>query len=77
MSREIIQDWTDSSVLLKFGKHKDVRYQVYRDGQKLLQEIRDEDDEPIHTLELPNGMLMERKSYEVLLRYVLLDVVNR
>lgn len=77
MSKEIIQDWTDSTVLLKFGKHRDVRYQVYRDGQKLLQEIRDEDDEPIHTLELPSGMLMERKSYEVLLRYVLLDVVNR
>lgn len=76
MSKEIIQDWTDSTVLLKFGEHRDVRYQVYRDGQKLLQEIRDEDDAPIHTLELPIGMLMEKKSYEVLLRYVLLDVVN-
>ena len=48
MSKEIIQDWTDSTVLLKFGQHKDVRYQVYRDGRKLLQEIRDEDDEPIY-----------------------------
>lgn len=75
MSIEVIQDWTDSTVLLKFGKHKDVRYQVYRDGQKLLQEIRDEDDAPIHTLELPTGLVMEKKSYEVLLRYVLLDVV--
>ena len=77
MSKEIIQDWTDSTVLLKFGRHRDVRYQVYRDGKKLLQEIRDVDDEPIHTLELPTGMLMEKKSYEVLLRYVLLDVVTR
>lgn len=76
MSKEIIQDWTDSTVLLKFGKRKDVRYQVYRDGQKMLQEIRDTQDEPIHTLELPSGLLMERQSYEVLLRYVLLDVVN-
>lgn len=75
MSREIIQDWTDSTVLLKFGQHRDVRYQVYRDGQKLLQEIRDQDDEPIHTLELPSGLLMEKQSYEVLLRYVLLDVM--
>jgi hypothetical protein len=49
---------------------------VYRDGQRLLQEIRDEDDTPIHTLELPNGLLMEKQSYEVLLRYVLLDVVS-
>jgi hypothetical protein len=75
MAIEVIQDWTDSTVLLKFGKHKDVRYQVYRDGQKLLQEIRDEDNAPIHTLELPSGLVMEKKSYEVLLRYVLLDVV--
>lgn len=76
MSKEVIQDWTDSTVLLKFGKHREVRYQVYRDGSRLLQEIRDDDDNPIHTLELPNGMVMERQSYEVLLRYVLLDVVS-
>ena len=77
MSKEVIQDWTDSTVLLKFGKRKDVRYQVYRDGARLLQEIRDDDDTPIHTLELPAGLLMEKQSYEVLLRYVLLDVVRR
>jgi hypothetical protein len=76
MSKEVIQDWTDSTVLLKFGQHRDVRYQVYRDGQRLLQEIRDEADKPIHTLELPTGLVMERQSYEVLLRYVLLDVVT-
>lgn len=76
MSKEVIQDWTDSTVLLKFGKHREVRYQVYRDGSRLLQEIRDDDDNPIHTLELPNGMVMEKQSYEVLLRYVLLDVVS-
>jgi hypothetical protein len=75
MAREVIQDWTDSTVLLKFGRRRDVRYQVYRDGRKLLQEIRAEDDTPIHTLELPSGMVMEKQSYEVLLRYVLLDVV--
>ncbi len=75
MSNEVIQDWTDSTVLLKFGEHKDVRYKVYWDGAKLLQEIKDPDDSPIHTLELPPGLVMEKKSYEVLLRYVLLDVV--
>jgi len=76
MSREVIQDWTDSTVLLKFGQRRDVRYQVYRDGRKLLQEIRNDDGTPIHILELPNGLVMEKQSYEVLLRYVLLDVVN-
>ncbi len=75
MSNEVIQDWTDSTVLLKFGEHKDVRYKVYWDGAKLLQEITDPDDSPIHTLELPPGLVMEKQSYEILLRYVLLDVV--
>lgn len=75
MSTEVIQDWTDSTVLLKFGRRTDVRYKVYREGERLLQEIRDVEHRPIHTLELPYGMLMEKQSYEVLLRYVLLDVV--
>lgn len=75
MGKEVIQDWTDTTVVLKFGRRQDVRYQVYREGARFLQEIRDVDDQPIHTLELPNGLLMERQSYEVLIRYVLLDVV--
>ena len=75
MATEVIQDWTDSTVLLKFGRHRDVRYKVYREGERLLQEIRDDEDRPIHTLELPDGLLMETQSYEVLLRHVLLDVV--
>src|SRR5690606_838245 len=75
MSKEVIQDWTDTTVVLKFGRRRDVRYQVYRDGERVLQEIRDDEDRPIHTLELPEGLLMERQSYEVLVRYVLLDIV--
>ena len=76
MGNQVIQDWTDSCVLLKFGEHKDVRYKVYKDGTRLFQEIRDVDDSPIHTLELPEGLALEQSSYEVLLRYVLLDVVD-
>ncbi len=75
MSNEVVQDWTDSTVLLKFGEHRDVRYKVYWDAAKLLQEITDPVDSPIHTLELPPRLVMEKQSYEVLLRYVLLDVV--
>lgn len=75
MGKEVIQDWTDTTVVLKFGRRRDVRYQVYREGPRLLQEIRDVEDRPIHTLELPNGLRMEPQSYEVLIRYVLLDVV--
>ncbi|MEQ8207947.1 MAG: hypothetical protein RIA65_17350 [Woeseia sp.] len=76
MSAQLIQDWTESQVLLKFGAHKDVKYKVYKHGEKLFQEIRELDDAPIHTLELPPGLAMEANSYEVLLRYVLLDVVQ-
>ena len=75
MSQATIQDWTESQVLLKFDEQRDVKYRVYRDGGALFQEIRDVDDSPIHTLEIPDGMKLERSSYEVLLRYVLLDVV--
>ena len=76
MSTHVIQDWTDTQVPMKFGEARDVRYKVFKEGTRIFQEIRDRDDQPIHTLELPQGMAMERSSYEVLLRYVLVDVVN-
>ena len=75
MARATIQDWTDSIVLLKFDQHRDVKYQVYREENKYFLEMRNLDDQHIHTLELPDGMKLERSSYEVLLRYVLLDLV--
>ncbi|MBT8091125.1 MAG: hypothetical protein KJO01_13045 [Gammaproteobacteria bacterium] len=76
MAKSTIQDWTDSIVLLKFDQHKDVKYQVYRDEQRHFLELRDSDDTHIHTLELPDGMKLDKTSYEVLLRYVLLDVAS-
>lgn len=75
MAVATIQDWTESQVLLTFGKHREVRYRVYRDGTNCFQEITEPDGTPIHTLELPPGMKLDTGSYEVLLRYVLLDVV--
>jgi hypothetical protein len=75
MATQVFQDWTTSQVLLKFGEHHDVKYKVYEHGGKLYQEIRELDDTSIHTLELPPGLALEQSSYEVLLRYVLLDVV--
>lgn len=75
MAKSTVQDWTDSVVLLKFDEHKDVKYQVYRDEEKHFLEICDPEDAHIHTLELPDGMKLDKSSYEVLLRYVLLDVV--
>jgi hypothetical protein len=76
MATHVIQDWTSSAVPMKCGPTRDVRYKVYKNGTRLFQEIRDIDNTPIHTLELPQGMALEKSSYEVLLRYVLVDVVN-
>lgn len=76
MTTHVIQDWTEAQVPMKYGPAREVRYQVYKEGTRLYQEIRDIDDQLIHTFELPQGMALEQSSYEVLLRYVLVDVVN-
>ena len=75
MTQRTIQDWTESQVNLKFNDHRDVKYRVYREGETVYQEIRSQDERPIHTLELPEGMKLDKNSYEVLLRYVLLDIM--
>lgn len=74
MTQRTIQSWTDSQVMLKLGEHRAVKYRVYEDADSVYQEIRADDDKPIHTLELPDGLRLDQKSYEVLLRYVLLHV---
>lgn len=75
MSKAIIQSWTDTEVLLKFGMQREVRYRVYRDDDVHFLDIQNLDETPIHTLELPDALKLDKASYEVLLRYVLLDVV--
>ncbi len=75
MADTVIQDWTESQVLLKFNEARNVKYRVYRDGDSLYQEICDVDGAPIHKLHIPEDTKLDRSSYEVLLRYVLLDVV--
>ena len=75
MSQALIQDWTESQVLLNMGRQRTVKYRVFRNGNRAFQQISETDNTPIHTLELPEGMKLDRSSYEVLLRYVLTDVV--
>jgi len=75
MTRATIQDWTDTEVVLSAQEQRGVRYQVFREGKKHFLDMRGVGDEPIHTLELPDGMKLDKSSYDVLLRYVLLDVV--
>jgi len=71
-----ILDWTECEVPLKYGERRHVRYKVYKSGNRVYQEICNVDESPIHVLELPQGMALDKSSYEVLLRYVLVDVVN-
>ena len=58
---DVIQDWTESEVPMKYGPSRHVRYRIYRQGDKLFQEIRDVDDRSIHTFELPSGLALEKK----------------
>lgn len=76
MTKQVLQDWTASQVHLSYGAQKDVQYRIFKDGEKVFQEIQDIDDSPIHVLELPDGLALQRSSYEVMLRYALVDVVN-
>ena len=75
MEHSTIQDWTETEVLLKYDHCRHVRYRVYRRGDTVYQEITDLDGTPVHTLEMPEGVKLARGSYEVMLRYVLLDVI--
>ncbi len=75
MARATIQEWTESLVITGISDAREFQYQVYRDDEKTFQEIRELDGSPIHTLELPDGMNLDKGCYEVLLRYVLTDVV--
>jgi hypothetical protein len=76
MNKQVIQDWTSSEVHLNHGARRDVKYSIFKEGEKVFQEIADPDGTPVHTLELPEGLALEKSSYEVMLRYVLADVVN-
>jgi len=75
MARATIQDWTESMVITGIRDAREFQYQVYRDDEKTFQEIRELDGSPIHTIEIPDGINLDRGCYEVLLRYVLADVV--
>ena len=43
MKINVIQDWTDTIVKLNCGNSRDVRYKVFTDGNRRIQEIREID----------------------------------
>ena len=75
MDTIVIQNWTESRVPVKGNEPQDVRYRVYSQGEKLYQDIENLQGERLHTLELPDGLALETRSYEVLLRYALTDAI--
>ena len=75
MTTCIIQDWTESHVAVKGSAPQAIRYRVYRQSSRLFLDIHNTRGEPVHTLALPEGMALEKNSYEVLLRYALTDVI--
>ena len=76
MSDDVIQDWTNTQVPLKLGDNRDVKYKIFKDGERLLQEIRDRDGTLIRKLVLPKGMVLGKVSLETSVRYALVDVTN-
>jgi hypothetical protein len=75
MARATILDWTDEDVQLKLNEQRAVKYQVFREDEIYFLEVCSSAGEPIHTLQLPDGMKLDKSSYEVLLRYVLVDLI--
>jgi len=77
MAGQLIQDWTDQEVALQGGGSRSVKYRVFKSGDRSFLEVRNPDNTPVHRIELPQGIALDRRSFEVLLRYVLVDVVPR
>lgn len=76
MNGNVIQDWTDTQVPLKCGDSRDVRYRVVKNGTRLFQEIREFDGTLIHRLELPEGTVLKRISYEASLRHIMTKLAD-
>ena len=74
MAKATMLDWTDVVIQIKLNEQRAVKYQVFRENERYFLDVRNSAGRPIHTLELPDGMKLDRSSYEVLLRYVLLDL---
>ncbi|MDX1405285.1 MAG: hypothetical protein R3192_12140 [Woeseiaceae bacterium] len=76
MKRDVIQDWTDTIVEINSGDSRDVRYKVFVDGNRRIQEIRETDGTLIRKQELPEGMVNGRVSFEASVRHVLAELAS-
>ena len=76
MYMDVIQDWTDTIVELNPGETRDVRYKVFTDGERRIQEIRETDGTLIRKQELPQGAVNGKMSFEASVRHVLAELAN-
>lgn len=66
MEQHVIQDWTNITL-----DDFDYQYRVTRDGSDYAQHVRRADGMEIGSFDLPEGVKLDRQSYEVLLRFAL------
>lgn len=71
MNERVLQDWTESEGRLDGASPVSVEYRIIRIDGALMQQIRDRGGRHLTTCELPEGLRMDRQSYEVMLQYAL------
>ncbi len=72
MQQDIIQDWT------KPGTGADsldgFEYRVIRVADHCQQQVRDDNGTVLGSIQLPDGVRMDKQSFEVMLRYALTQI---
>lgn len=67
MTPQVVQDWTE----IRIDDDTVYQYRVTKDGTDYNQQVRRPDGVEVGAFDLPEGVKMDRQSYEVLLRYAL------
>ncbi|MEM7278354.1 MAG: hypothetical protein AAF385_09525 [Pseudomonadota bacterium] len=72
MNVNVIQSWTGAPSLGSSAEN--IEYQVIKNGDKYQQQLRNTSGEMLGTFDLPEGVRMDKQSYEVLLAFALSQV---
>lgn len=70
MEHHVVQDWTE----IRIDDDTVYQYRVTKDGSDYNQQVRRPDGVEVGSFDLPEGVKMDRQSYEVLLRYALSQI---
>ena len=71
MNEEIIQDWTTGQTKHSTDPTIQIEYRIIRAQDGCIQEVRSAAGRFIGAIELPDGIAMNKQSYEVMLKYAL------